>query len=645
MKRADLEKLRRLDPKVAAQLERKLAEREAARAAEKVGFARPAPLAGQEARAQPRVPEGLYSQRSAAEEAPSPLVPPTAGGRSEAPNEPEETPQAALDTCEQTQPATAPAERRVAEGAGEASVRVEFAPEGFQEPLLPPEDFEVDDQTLLFCGGSTAEVEDALEEKPGETDVLLAKLQRALPFEAGLPACKRSAESQALPTWRERSTRREDEAFAHPPEHADLRGMPDAKLGELWGWMSKHRGRGLSARDEAVQREVYARSLGMLDLYGLDWAQGGSAYLREALRKLGTRSEIARTIVALFELMVQRERMALRLSGPDARTLCGWSLSAWWAAVARLEDLGVLRRVGGLKKSEHGEAPVQVDTNLYVLGPWWFASEGKEPTPLQTVLGLFAQRETRQPNREAARAHHRLLQQRKERRRASNTTNRDRNRRRHHDLPPKAVTSKAVLRETEALARRRQARDEAQKRGRDRARVQAMLRGASFGLGEHQADPPPCPSVSSEAAERAAQSLVRLTNSGLRPNSELLHQESRTLKDALEDLEIELPSGNRSALPKGKTEGNFVFTRETTPNLKRTSARLEQPPPESTATTSVAKASDKSGKPSPLRDRARALDGRKPTWRQGPPPKSGGKTVIDQIRDMYQKLYGNQMPE
>ena len=644
MKRRDLEKLRKHDPALAGQLERVLAKRDAAQAAEETA---PVPAEDLEARAEPGGCGGSCEPRRAESASPSPAR--SCCAAPAAPASAEEPPK-------QAQPPETPAEPVPADEDVCETPSYTFTPEGYQEPLLEPEAYEVDDQTLLFCGGSVAELEDDAEDADepkatGKTDALLAELQEALPFKTGkpgeenLPACKRSAESQALPTWQERSTRREGEAFDLPPKHADVRGLSDAALGERWGWLSKHRGRGLSDRDQAVQREVYARCLGVPDLYGLDWNQAGSAYLRETLRKLGSRSEVARTIVALFELMAARGRIALRLSAPDARMLFGWSLSTWWAAVARLEDLGMLCRVKSIKSGEHGASPVQADTNLYVLGPWWFASVGKDPTPLQTVLGLFAQRETRQPSADAARAHHRLLNERKERRRASNTVNRDRNRRRHHDLPAKATTTKTVMREAEAIAKRRQELEEKRSQGRDQARAQAMLKGESFGLGESLPALPPAPTEPSAAAEAAAQAHVSLKNSGLRAAGQQLHRESRVLCAGLLDSQFELPSGFRSAIPKGKNAGKKSIADEPTPKPKPASARPEALPPDAPEAPPRTEAGDRSGQDESLRVRTRALEGKVRARMPERVAKVPGKTVSEQLRAMYSSIYGGQMPE
>jgi len=353
------------------------------------------------------------------------------------------------------------------------------------------------------------------------------------------------------------------------------------------------------------------------------------------------------TLPALLStgLVASRGRIALRLSAPDARMLFGWSLSTWWAAVARLEDLGMLCRVKSIKSGEHGASPVQADTNLYVLGPWWFASAGKDPTPLQTVLGLFAQRETREPSAEAARAHHRLLLQRKERRRENNTVNRDRNRRRHHGLPAKATTTKTVLREAEAIAKRRQALEEKRSQGRDQARAQAMLRGESFGLGESRSALPPVPTEPSAAAEAAAQAHVGLRNSGLRAAGQQLHRESRVLCAGLLDSQFELPSGFRSAIPKGKNAGKKSIADEPRPKPKPASPRPEAQPPDAPDALPRTEAGDRSGQDESLRVRTRALEGKVRARVSERVPKVPGKTVSEQLRAMYSSIYGGQMPE
>ena len=69
MRRRDLEKLRRLDPKLAQQLERALEAKEAAQSGE---AAAPPPSEGQETRTQARGPEGSCERRGAPRPAPSP---------------------------------------------------------------------------------------------------------------------------------------------------------------------------------------------------------------------------------------------------------------------------------------------------------------------------------------------------------------------------------------------------------------------------------------------------------------------------------------------------------------------------------------------------------------------------------------------
>ena len=525
-----------------------------------------------------------------------------------------------------------------------ASSQPLFTKEGYQEPLLSPEAYEVDSQALLFCGGSSAEVEEPAAEA-GKIDALLAGLQLELSEEADLPACKRSAEAMALPVWRERSSRREGLEYAHPAEHADVRGKTDAELGERWGWLSKHRGRGLSARDEAVQREVYARCLGMADLYGLDLDPRGSAFMREALREMGCRSDIARHIAVLFELMVTNERMALRLSAADARTLYGWSRSAWWAAVAWLESRGVLRRVRGLKKSEHGFSPVQTDTNLYALGPWWFEAKGKDPTPLQKAQGLFAKLETGQPNRGSMAGHHDMLNEQKARRREMNQESRDRNRKRHHDLPAKATTSSSVVLEAEILARRRQSREQEAAQVRATARAQAMLRGEDIGLGEPRPMAAPEPPEVTAKAEAAAQEDVSERNRGQRPRNERLRLETRALLEASRCRYIELPSGHRTAIPKGKNEGNLNLTREAKPSRKPPPPSPEQRPPQRAEPIPRAEAGDNESTKQFLCVRAWALDGRACSQASQSAPKSQGPRGPDFFREAFTSLYGRQMPD
>jgi len=461
--------------------------------------------------------------------------------------------------------------------------------------------------------------EDGGATKPSDEDALVDELQRSLPLEGEQPAWKRSAESQALPFWRERSTRREDLQFEHSRQHADLRRLDDQELGEKWGWVSKHRGRGLSSRDRAIQREVYARSLSVLDLYGLDWSPRASSWSIEALRGMGCRSTIARDVVALLELMIARGRMALRLSAPEARTLLGYSHSGWWLAIARLEDLGILKRIGTVKPNEDGPAPVQTSKNMYVLGPWWFEPL-KGVTPLASALGLAGAREGKS-SRAAQVTHHHVMHNRKERSRAHRTYVRDRNRRRHHGLEPRVTSTVAVLVEVERLATQRAAELETQRELRDRVRGQALMQGRGVTLGEPHVSDSQVDVPSSLNAEAAAVAQVDSENRG-----GIAREGLKRAVGGLCESKLELPSTKWSAIPKGKTEGNLILSQEPPTANKHPSPR-EKP-------DLGTKSGDKSGsRRASLGDRARALDGEA---RDRMPSSSNA------VQLAYEGLFGNE---
>ena len=578
MKPYDPDKMRRLDPALASKVEEAMA-----RKAEDKARAEKAAEALCDAPSPSEPPRPPLSFHSAPGDAPGRPEPPSRSRR--------------------------PAEAD--EGGCEAPQRPRGI-EGFQEPLLAPEAMEIDGQGDLFGGGgSVAPAPDDRSEE-SEVDALVSKLQGSLALE-GVPDCKRSAEELSLLTWRDKSTRREDEAFEHPPEFDDeLRAMPDKKLAEAWGWLTKRRYRGLSERDQAVQREVYARSFGMPDLYGLGRQPAVSAMLEDVLRSQGCRSGVALYIASLLEKMIQQGRMALRLSAADARVLKGCAASTWWAAVAQLEGMGILERVHTAKPGEYGSAPVQRSTNLYVLGPWWFEGSTPGTTPLAELGGLM-DKCTRQKDSRAARAALRKTRSaRKARRRAVNARNRDRNRRRHHALPPKVTSTREVERVTEVLAREHEEATKAAALHDSRKRAQALMEGnleaARAGLGE--TTPPEVQAPSSEALEAAAVAQVQAVNRG-EPGGDGLRLELVRARTGIRVARrASVPLGNCRPVSerqsrRGRREEEFNPI-ETPPLPSLTYPKPPTPIPK----TPRSNVGDKpSCSKTSLGDRARALDG------------------------------------
>ena len=641
MKRRDLEKLRRLDPEMARQFEEQvLSKRGGANASTEAHGEPPEASAGL-----PQC-EGAERASLAAEEAEGA---PRAAHTADAPLGPS---QEAQDAAESPPPPSDQPDRAEDKDACGEPGRPNFA-EGCQESLpLPPEAYEDGDgqRALLGAAGSVApEIEDEPEAKESEVDALLAKLQTALPFEEETPDCKRSAEELSLLAWQDKSTRREDEMFELPAEYdAELRCMSDAELGEAWGWVTKRRYRGLSSRDQAVQREVYARSLGLLDLYGLARQPAVSARLEEVLRAQRCRSSVALYVVALLELMLVRRRLALRLSASDAHTLKGCAASTWWAAIGRLETLGILQRVRTSKPGEHGPAPVQRSTNLYVLGPWWF--EGKknrhgEPipgtTPLEQGLGLLDKCTRKEESPAAAAAMRETLRPRRARRRAVNTRNRDRNRLRHRALPPRVATTSDVARAADVLARARLAELEAAKEARDLRRAQALMSGDLTAV-EHQEEPvsEAAPAESSERAEDAAVAQVARVNRGMPEGGDLRREVARMRLRApalsrREEVNCRPEIGRQSR--RGKPKEKF-FLEPPPPSLRPAASQTQDPPPRT-------KAGDNSTRPTVnLRVRAQALDGGSANQRfhQRDEPASLEDDPI--IRQAFAASFGHSMP-
>lgn len=502
--------------------------------------------------------------------------------------------------------------------------------EGLKVSLFGSQAFENADgqHELGFDDGKRPGVEP---EVSGDTvDALLAELQSELSGEGDLPACKRQAESFAVPTWHERSERSHRLEFEQPAEFEALTSMPDKELSKNWGWTLKRRYRGLSKRDKAVQREVYARCLGHDDLYGRDLARAASDPLREQVRKLGCRSNVALHIVGLLETAVTQGRMGVRLSAPEYRSLTGHTLSVWWYAVAKLESLGIVQRVGAVKSGtkRYGGAPVQKDTNLYVPGPWWFeAGKGESWSPLEAALGLFAKvRRLSSPKalRTAAKkAHENLMGNRRKRRRETNTASRDRNRKRHHDLGPKVTSTPEVEAAADALAKRRQAEAQAQETEDARQRARALMRGESVPLGdaaEPQASRAPQAAPDASKAEAAAQTVVSLRNAGVKAKRSLgsiLRQAVERLgagssppaEDAADvDVNCRPKFGRQSR--RGRRKEELLSSVEPQPPPKTPTQAPDKPPATLKTPVSRPGAGDKSAHERPDCDRARALDGK-----------------------------------
>lgn len=497
----------------------------------------------------------------------------------------------------------------------------------------------------------------------GEVDALLAELQTELLGERDLPACKRSAETFAVPTWHERSERSRREEFEQPPKFAPLTQMSDARLASDWGWVLKHRGRGLSKRDQAVQREVYARCLGAGDLVGLDLSKSGSGPLRELVRKRGCWSSVALGVMGLIETVLARGKMGLRLSAPDFHALTGHAKSTWWYAVKRLEALGIVQRVEAVKgdTQRFGGAPVQRDTNLYVPGPWWFErSEGETWSPLEAALGLFAKvRRKPMPGRLGAatkRAHESLMNARRQRRRKMNQQSRDRNRKRLHNLPPKVASTAEVEAVADALAAKRQAEVEAQAAASARGRAQALMRGEPVAVGPEvaaaEATPVPAPEV--PELEEAAATAVKQANAGEKPKRSLGGVFRRAL-GLLTGAPVPAPSSEnvshfnchpslRRQSRRGRTKEEIISTAEPQPSPESPPPQPDAPPTLTKTPSRAPKFGDTSGPARPACDRARALDGRVLLKRaSGEPKRSEPLRGPALFRQAFAELFGREL--
>ena len=468
------------------------------------------------------------------------------------------------------------------------------------------------------------------------------------------PDCKRTAEELSLSAWRTKSNRREGEAFALPPEFdVELRAMSDSELGIAWGWVTKHRYRGLSARDEAVQREVYARSLSIADLYGLARQPAVSAMLEETLRGQGCRSAIALYVCALLELMIAKGRLAVRISAAEAHVLKGCAASSWWAAIRKLQEMGILIRVRSSKPGAHG-VPVQRCTNLYQLGPWWFAgalNTGGDPipgtTPLELVVGLLGLVQRQKPSAAATAATERGLRGRRARRRSRNQASRDRNRRRYAALPPKVVTTREVERVVNGLARERQMQLEAAAASETRQRAQALLQGELAGVRVGEAGAAPEPLFEDTAPlEAAAVNQVARLNRGLAEGMELRREVAR--RRGIRSL----PSSHRSDIVNCRPEssrqsrrGKLSEKNSIAPPLSERSITKtplpqtshERPPPPDPHTPT--KAGDKWGTSTvATRTDARALD------EIARSAQRSDRLVDTAIREAFAAMFGHDMP-
>jgi hypothetical protein len=497
----------------------------------------------------------------------------------------------------------------------------------------------------------------------GVVDALLAELQSELSEEGDLPACKQQAESFAVPTWHERSERSHREEFEQSPEFEWMTSMADKKLSKNWGWAQKHRGRGLSKRDKAVQREVYARCLGFSDLHGRDLAPAATGPLRERVRKLGCRSNVALYILGLLETAVTQGRMGLRLSAPEFRSLTGHTLSVWWYAVGKLESLGIVQRVGAVKggTKRFGGAPVQKDTNLYVPGPWWFeAGKGESWSPLEAALGLFAKvRRLASPKaiKAAAKgAHEGLMGARRKRRRETNKASRDRNRKRHQNLPPKVTSTPEVEAAADALAKRRQAEEKTQKAEEARQRARSLMRGDSVPLGDAAKPQALQAAPDASKAERAAEAVVALRNAGVKAKRSL----GSILRAAVEavgrpgftpefedeesvDVNCRPNFGRQSR--RGRTKEEITLPSEPKPPPKTPLRQPETPPTKLDCPLSRPGAGDKSAHVRPACDRAQALDGTPLARRPASASENQRPRGPQFFREAFSSVYGHHMPD
>jgi hypothetical protein len=195
----------------------------------------------------------------------------------------------------------------------------------------------------------------------------------------------------------------------HPPGLEHVARMSTAELATRIEWVHKHRGRGLSDLDRAVQEEWQARALGLGYFYGR-----AEPWLPPQLVELaGRRAPVRRVILAALCLSIVKRANGVHLSAADAQRLWSIAPSTWWSAIAWLEARGLLVRLRSYKPNDgHGRS------SLVQFGSNWYGPAPELVAIVDRVLAAFGASSPAAIEAEQARAHDELLEARRARARA-----------------------------------------------------------------------------------------------------------------------------------------------------------------------------------------------------------------------------------
>ncbi len=280
-------------------------------------------------------------------------------------------------------------------------------PGGVQWDLFSPDWLEEAAATT----GDGGDDEDA-GEGSAELDEVLGDLQQSLGFGG-----RSSYEVPELAQVAELPVDEDARAYVeHPDGFGFVREMTNPELADRLGWLYKHRGRGLSELDVAVQREWTARALGVGYFYGRD---RDPALPPQLVELVGRRAPVRRLVLAVLCVSMLKRTNGVCISAPEAFMLWGVPASTWWNVIAWLEERGLLVRLRRWKNNaseRHTDAPVQLVANWYGPGPELVAIR-------DAVLAAYGDDEVDDEIRAEARRV--LLEARRDRRRRARRAARD----------------------------------------------------------------------------------------------------------------------------------------------------------------------------------------------------------------------------
>jgi len=178
-----------------------------------------------------------------------------------------------------------------------------------------------------------------------------------------------------VPVWQVRSSRRDAPQFEHPPElDAQMRSLGDAALVEQWAKVAGLRRAERGERDEALEREVFARCLGYEELISLKQERWSlETVLEQWVHAANVPGGLAFEIVKMLRGVVVARRLALCVSNFKLEAFTSCSDKRWKTALKLLKAAGIVRRVQFSRTKPALLCP----------GPWWFEAKSVRGAPAE----------------------------------------------------------------------------------------------------------------------------------------------------------------------------------------------------------------------------------------------------------------------